>query len=61
MRKNDVDARCVTRYTNQRVLTGLAEALDGKADLQEIATRTVDHHEGVQAFLEKRAARFIGK
>lgn len=37
------------------------EALDYEAHLQEIAGRTVDHHEGVQAFLEKRPPKFIGK
>jgi 2-(1,2-epoxy-1,2-dihydrophenyl)acetyl-CoA isomerase len=39
----------------------LTEALDYEAHLQEIAGRSQDHHEGVQAFLEKRPPKFVGK
>jgi 2-(1,2-epoxy-1,2-dihydrophenyl)acetyl-CoA isomerase len=49
------------RAMNYALNAGLAEALDYEAHLQEIAGRTIDHHEGVQAFLEKRQPRFIGK
>jgi 2-(1,2-epoxy-1,2-dihydrophenyl)acetyl-CoA isomerase len=49
------------RAMNYALNVGLAEALDYEAHLQEIAGRTIDHHEGVQAFLEKRQPRFIGK
>jgi 2-(1,2-epoxy-1,2-dihydrophenyl)acetyl-CoA isomerase len=39
----------------------LDEALDYEAHLQEIAGRSRDHHEGVAAFLEKRAPNFTGQ
>ena len=37
------------------------DLLDYEAHLQEIAGRTEDHKEGVQAFLEKRKATFTGR
>jgi 2-(1,2-epoxy-1,2-dihydrophenyl)acetyl-CoA isomerase len=40
------------------VLRDLSEILENEAQLQEIASRTVEHQEGVRAFLEKRPARF---
>ncbi len=49
------------RAMNYALTAGLDEALDYEAHLQEIAGRTVDHHEGVQAFLEKRQPKFIGR
>ncbi|MER3456502.1 MAG: 2-(1,2-epoxy-1,2-dihydrophenyl)acetyl-CoA isomerase [candidate division GAL15 bacterium] len=39
----------------------LASALDYEAMLQEAAGRTEDHREGVQAFLEKRPPRYLGR
>jgi 2-(1,2-epoxy-1,2-dihydrophenyl)acetyl-CoA isomerase len=35
-------------------------ALHEEAELQDRAGRTHDHHEGIQAFLEKRQPKFIG-
>ena len=49
------------RAMNYALNVNLAEALDYEAHLQEIAGRTIDHHEGVQAFLEKRSPKFTGK
>jgi enoyl-CoA hydratase/carnithine racemase len=43
---------------NQAVLRDLSEVLDNKDQLQDIASRSVEHQEGVRAFLAKRPARF---
>jgi len=48
------------RAFNRTVLKSLDEALTYEAILQEIAGRTVDHKEGVAAFLEKRPPIFRG-
>ncbi len=39
----------------------LPSALDYEAMLQDAAGRTEDHREGVQAFLEKRPPRYVGR
>jgi 2-(1,2-epoxy-1,2-dihydrophenyl)acetyl-CoA isomerase len=49
------------RAFNRAILPDLAEWLDYEAHMQEIASRTEDHQEGVQAFLEKRKATFTGR
>lgn len=49
------------RAFNHALLPQLAEWLDYEAHLQEIASRTEDHREGVAAFREKRQAAFTGR
>jgi len=49
------------RTLNLGLNADLASVLDAEADGQAIARQTEDHWEGVQAFLEKRPARFQGK
>ena len=49
------------RAMNYALDASLEAVLDYEAHLQEIAGRTSDHHEGVQAFLEKRSPKFSGK
>ncbi|HID34823.1 MAG TPA: 2-(1,2-epoxy-1,2-dihydrophenyl)acetyl-CoA isomerase, partial [Anaerolineae bacterium] len=48
------------RALNRAATVSLAEALDYEAQMQDIAIRTQDHREGVQAFLEKRPPQFTG-
>lgn len=47
------------RLFNKAVLPDLETALDYEAHIQEIASRTPEHKEGVQAFLEKRSPKFF--
>lgn len=50
----------IKRALYHNLSTDLETALDYEAMLQEIAGRTADHREGVDAFLEKRKAQFSG-
>jgi 2-(1,2-epoxy-1,2-dihydrophenyl)acetyl-CoA isomerase len=49
------------RAFNRSVLEPMERALDYEAYLQEIASHTQDHQEGMRAFLQKRPPRFLGK
>jgi 2-(1,2-epoxy-1,2-dihydrophenyl)acetyl-CoA isomerase len=49
------------RTLNVASTADLATVLDAEAEGQGFARQTDDHWEGVQAFLEKRPARFSGK
>jgi 2-(1,2-epoxy-1,2-dihydrophenyl)acetyl-CoA isomerase len=46
------------RSFNKAVLGNLEQVLDYEAHIQEIAGHGAEHKEGVQAFLEKRPARY---
>ena len=48
------------RAFNAAATNDLGAQLEYEAHLQEIAGRTADHKEGVQAFFEKRAPKFRG-
>jgi 2-(1,2-epoxy-1,2-dihydrophenyl)acetyl-CoA isomerase len=47
------------RAFNKAVLGNLEQVLDYEAHLQDIAGKGAEHQEGVSAFLEKRAPRYL--
>ncbi len=51
----------IKRTLNKSLSSDLDTLLDYEATIQEIASLSEDHKEGVQAFLEKRAAQFKGR
>ncbi len=51
----------IKRALNKALSADLETMLDYEAVLQEVASGTEDHREGVRAFLEKRPAKFIGR
>lgn len=51
----------IKRTINKAMSADLDALLDYEAYIQEIASSTEDHSEGITAFLEKRPARFKGR
>ena len=51
----------IKRTLNKALSSNLDTMLEYEAMIQEIASLTEDHQEGVHSFLEKRIARFKGK
>ena len=51
----------IKRTLNKAASSGLESLLDYEAYIQQIASETEDHKEGVAAFLEKRSAQFKGR
>jgi 2-(1,2-epoxy-1,2-dihydrophenyl)acetyl-CoA isomerase len=51
----------IKRTLNKAMTTDLDSLLDYEAIIQEAASQTDDHKEGVAAFLEKRPAQFKGR
>ncbi|TAK64025.1 MAG: 2-(1,2-epoxy-1,2-dihydrophenyl)acetyl-CoA isomerase [Bacteroidetes bacterium] len=50
----------IKRTLNKALVSDLDSLLDYEAQIQQIASETEDHQEGVKAFLEKRQAVFQG-
>ena len=51
----------IKRAFNEALTNDLDRQLDLERDLQRIAGKTEDYREGVAAFFEKRAPRFVGR
>lgn len=51
----------IKRTLNKAITSDLDSLLDYEAVIQEVASQTEDHKEGVKAFLEKRPAQFKGR
>ena len=51
----------IKRTLNKSLSTDLDTILEYEASIQQIASETEDHREGVTAFLEKRQANFQGR
>jgi 2-(1,2-epoxy-1,2-dihydrophenyl)acetyl-CoA isomerase len=51
----------IKRTLNKSLAADLDSMLDYEAQIQQIASETEDHKEGLAAFLEKRPAKFKGK
>jgi 2-(1,2-epoxy-1,2-dihydrophenyl)acetyl-CoA isomerase len=51
----------IKRTLNKAMTLDLDALLDYEAYIQQVASETEDHKEGVTAFLEKRPAQFKGK
>lgn len=51
----------IKRTLNRALTSDLDSLLDYEAVIQEVASQTEDHKEGVKAFVEKRPAQFKGR
>jgi 2-(1,2-epoxy-1,2-dihydrophenyl)acetyl-CoA isomerase len=51
----------IKRTFNKAMSADLDALLDYEACIQQVASETGDHKEGVTAFLEKRTAQFNGR
>jgi 2-(1,2-epoxy-1,2-dihydrophenyl)acetyl-CoA isomerase len=56
-----ISMRLLKKMLNKGMTASLSEMLTYEAYCQEIAGCTEDYKEGVNAFIEKRAAEFKGK